>query len=74
MEYFYGCVCISYLSYGLTICCGICKEEYLDRLKKQKKIKKEYDRFRDINVDIEMKLESNSKLSTIDEEVEEDSI
>ena len=72
MEYLCGCLGISYLVYGISICCGICKEEYLEKLQREKKIKEEYDKFKNINIDIEMNLEENSKLSTIEEEKEED--
>ena len=71
MEYLCSCLGISYFVYGISICCGICKEEYLEKLQREKKIKEEYNNFRDINIDIEMNFEANSKLSTIEEENEE---
>jgi hypothetical protein len=71
MEYLCKCLCILYLVLGIDLCCGICKEEYLEKLQREKKIKKEYDKLQFVNVDIEMNFESNSKLSTIEEEDEE---
>ena len=73
MEYLCSCLGISYLVYGISICCGICKEEYLEKIKREKKIKEEYDKFKVVNVNIEMNFEENSKLSTIEEKEEDDS-
>ena len=73
MEYLCLCLGTSYVMYFFTICCGICKEEYLEKKKKIQKIKKQYNNFKKIDFDIEMQLESNCKLSTIEEKDEDES-
>ena len=71
-EYCCGFLGIFYCCYGTSIFIGICKEEYKERLIRNKRIREEYNRFTDINYETELSnitfSNLESKLSTITEE------